>query len=266
MIEELKFRVRSWEQAGKYPLLTRGATVTWLAMQNARDRFSIGNVRNALARNGFSSDPATAVQDVCKGPLGAGIRPMQDPMELTELVRRIKEIRPKRVLEIGTARGGTLLLLCRFAAPDATIVSVDLPYGRNGGGYPRWKEKHYRTFPQPDQELHLLRADSHARETVDRVSAIAGPEGFDFILIDADHSYEGVKRDYLNYSPLLSDRGLLALHDVLPNESDPSIDVNRFWKEIEREHGLKAETIASDARQGMYGIGLVKGLGQPQAQ
>jgi hypothetical protein len=40
-------------------------------------------------------------------------------------------------LEIGTARGGTLFFLTRLASPHATIVSVDLPGGPFGGGYPR---------------------------------------------------------------------------------------------------------------------------------
>jgi predicted O-methyltransferase YrrM len=259
MIEILKYQIRSWERERRYAGLTRAATFSWLLFQNARDRLSIGRVQRVLGRNGFPNLPDAAVREVCESAFGQGIRPMQCPEELAELIRRVAAANPASVLEIGTARGGTLLLLCRFAAPNAKIVSVDLPYGRNGGGYPKWKEAHYREFAQRGQSLHLIRADSHATSTVSRVAEIAGEGGFDFILIDADHSYEGVKRDYEIYRPLLAEGGLLALHDILPNERDPSIDVARFWDELEFDPTVQTERIVADTRQGMYGIGLVRG-------
>jgi predicted O-methyltransferase YrrM len=259
MIEGLKYQVRTWESAGRHPRLTRAATYSWLSMQNMRDRLAIGRVSEALSIDGFPDQADAAVHEVCQGALGAGIRPMQCPDELAALVREVEKAKPKSVLEIGTARGGTLLLLCRFAAAHATIVSVDLPYARNGGGYPRWKEPHYRHFAQANQTLHLLRADSHATATVETVAGLVGSRGFDFVLIDADHSYEGVKQDYQNYRPLLAEGGLLALHDILPNAGDPSIDVNRFWAELEADPAVRTETIITDPGQGMYGIGLVRG-------
>ena len=258
MIEGLKYQVRSWESAGKHPILTRAATYSWLSMQNMRDRLAIGRVREAISLGGFPEQADAAVQEVCRGAVGAGIRPRQCAEELAALVRKVETAKPKSILEIGTARGGTLFLLCRFAAPDATIVSVDLPYGRNGGGYPKWKETYYRQFARAEQTLHLLRADSHATATVKKVAGIAGSQGFDFVLIDADHSYDGVKRDYQNYRPLVAEGGLLALHDILPNKSDPSIDVSRFWGELENDPAIRTETIIGDPGQGMYGIGLVK--------
>jgi hypothetical protein len=37
---------------------------------------------------------------------------------------------------------------------------------------------------------------------------------FNFIFIDADHSYEGCKKDWLNYKDLLSQDGLIGFHDT----------------------------------------------------
>jgi len=257
MLDTLKWQIRSWEHQGRFPYLTRAATWLWVSLHNARDRMMIGRIDNAIRTGEFPGEARAAAREVCQGALGAGIRPMQDEAELAGLIEQVGSRQPRTVLEIGTARGGTLLLLCRFAAPDATIVSVDLPYGRNGGGYPVWKEAHYRGFTGPGQTLHLLRADSHSPDTVRRVSELLGGRPVDFMLIDADHSYEGVRQDYYNYRPLLAEGGLLALHDILPNDIDPSIDVNRFWQELESDPDVRTEKIVTNPDQGMYGIGLV---------
>jgi len=39
----------------------------------------------------------------------------------------------------------------------------------------------------------------------------------DFLFIDGDHSYEGVKTDFELYSKLLSDKGIIAIHDTDKN-------------------------------------------------
>src|SRR6185437_6402969 len=62
------------------------------------------------------------------------IAPGQSKMEFAALLTWIKQ-RPaaQAVLEIGTARGGTLFAWCAMAAMDATIISLDLPGGIHGG-------------------------------------------------------------------------------------------------------------------------------------
>src|SRR5580700_10011262 len=77
--------------------------------------------------------------------------------EIVDLANLVAERRPKTVVEIGTAHGGTLFLWCRLADPTATVVSLDLPGGIHGGGYPYWKSWVYRRFPVGSQQLYLLR-------------------------------------------------------------------------------------------------------------
>ena len=64
------------------------------------------------------------------------IEPRQNPVEIEELYKTVCELSAKRILEIVTARGGTLYLWTQAAAADATIISVDLPGGKFGGAYP----------------------------------------------------------------------------------------------------------------------------------
>ncbi len=41
----------------------------------------------------------------------------------------------------------------------------------------------------------------------------------DFLFIDADHSYQSVLNDFNNYFPLVSDQGLIFLHDGFPKNA-----------------------------------------------
>jgi predicted O-methyltransferase YrrM len=70
----------------------------------------------------------------------------QKEKEILALLERLKPLAPRRILEIGTAAGGTLLLLSRVAAADALLVSIDMPEGGFGGGYNLLRAGLYRSF------------------------------------------------------------------------------------------------------------------------
>ncbi len=186
------------------------------------------------------------------------IEPMQIREEIEALARLVADTRPRVVVEIGTARGGTLFIWTRAAAPDATIVSIDLPGGLFGGGYPRLKAPLYRRLALPGQELHLLRGDSHSIETLQRLKEILQGRKIDFLFIDGDHRYEGVKRDYELYSPLVREGGIIAFHDIVPGPPEMVGGVPRFWRELKQRlpRGKYLE-IVRDWGQGGYGIGVV---------
>ena len=157
------------------------------------------------------------------------IGPWQIREEITALLKIIHELKPRRVLEIGTARGGTLFLFSHVAAPDAVLISVDL------GGYPVLRMPFYKSFGKPTQKIYLLREDSHSFTTLEKVKKILAGDPLDFLFIDGDHTYEGVKRDFEMYSPLVRKGGVIAFHDIVTNDI-PNIDVPKFWKEIKEKY------------------------------
>lgn len=175
--------------------------------------------------------------------------------EAVALGRMLKAHAPARSLEIGTNYGGTLLLLCNVSAPGAKIISVDLPSGRFGGGYPRRKIPLFRKFPKAGQQLHLIRADSHLEETREQVLRILDGELLDYLFLDGDHTYEGVRRDFDMYAPLVRSGGLIALHDISEHKTDTDCQVDKFWSEV-RNHYSHQE-IVENPKQGWAGLGVL---------
>lgn len=182
------------------------------------------------------------------------IRPVQVREELIEYAQVISDLKPKLALEIGTLHGGTLCLLSRLADPSATIVSVDLPLGRFGGGYKWFYVPIFKSFARFGQKIHLLRADSHAPETLSAVRRILGNRQLDLLFIDGDHSYEGVRDDFELYHPLVRSGGLIAFHDVAEH-TDRTCEVSRFWDEVKQRY--RHTEVIRDRNQGWAGIGLL---------
>ena len=188
--------------------------------------------------------------------VGSGIiSAFQVRNEILGLLKAVKELRPKTVLEVGTANGGTLFLFTRVAAPDAHLISVDLPGGKFGEGYPVWKIPLYRSFALPQQRINLVRADSHAQSTLDHVRSLLKGKPVDFCFIDGDHSYGGVKKDYEMYAPLVRPGGLIAFHDIAIHAFS-ECHVEQFWSEIKNSQ-CSTELIEKQD-QGWAGIGLIR--------
>jgi len=188
-------------------------------------------------------------------------KPLQVKWEITHLLERLKKEPPKIILEIGTAIGGNLFLFLSLARRDAKMISLDLPGGQYGGGYPLWRVPFYQMFPQKDQKLRLIRGDSHSAGSLQEVKDKLEGEEIDFLFIDGDHTYEGVKQDFETFSPLVKKGGLVAFHDIAPNQQQPDCGVDKFWAEIKKS--IPSEEIVQDSGQRWAGIGLLKMNGAP---
>jgi predicted O-methyltransferase YrrM len=201
--------------------------------------------------------PIEQALDIVYNSADGFIRPVQSRSEVERLLAWLVNRRPATVVEIGTASGGSLLLFARAAAEDALIVSIDLPGGEFGGGYGPWRIPLYRSFARKRQRLHLIRADSHRPATVARLKKILGGRAIDFLFIDGDHSYEGVKTDFALYRPLMAPGGAVAFHDIATTAPESRCSVHRFWQEIKREFGGTEFIEALDRKPSIFGIGLI---------
>jgi cephalosporin hydroxylase len=181
----------------------------------------------------------------------------QKHAEITALLRVLCPLPPRVVLEIGAFKGGTLFLFSTVAAPDASLLSIDL------GFVPR-QLRVYPHFARRGQHIQLLAADSHAEATLKRVRKWLNGRMIDVLFIDGDHSFLGVSRDYEMYSPFVRKGGVIAFHDIVPDywtrygtrTPFDTGEVPRFWSGLRAAGGRVEEFIADPAQDG-YGIGVL---------
>lgn len=184
------------------------------------------------------------------------LNPLQVRSEIIKLIQILKKEKPKIILEIGTANGGTLFLFSRIADEDAIIISIDLPGGRYGGGYPEWRVSLYESFCLSNQRMYLIRANSHEEATLNKVKNFLNGKKFDFIFIDGDHTYQGVKKDFEMYNPLTKEKALIAFHDIVIHPVELNVGVNQFWNEIKQRY--EYVEIVENWDQRLGGIGILK--------
>ena len=209
----------------------------------------------ALRKHPTFSSP-DALLDYADNAFGQLIRPLQVRSEIRALLEVVERKKPKTVLEIGTANGGTLFLWSRVAAPDAHLVSVDLPNGIHGGGYADWRIPIYHRFAMPRQKIDLIRGNSHSPAIIEKTKHLLNGHSADFLFIDAGHRYSDVKQDFENFSPLVSEGGIIALHDVAHHPDESLCEIDRYWRELKDKHESAQFIERSD--QGWGGIGYVR--------
>jgi predicted O-methyltransferase YrrM len=186
------------------------------------------------------------------------IAPNQVRSELREFLLFVQELRPRAVLEIGTALGGTFFLLTRVAAPDAVLVTVDLSSPRDlrfGGGNVGRRAPLYEAFAVDQQRVRFMPGDSHTRAMRQRVETEFAGREVDLLFIDGDHSEEGVRTDYVLYRDLVRAGGAIAFHDIV--DGDPQLvgGAPRFWQSVRTP---EAHEFVADRTQGGWGIGVLR--------
>ncbi|GGN92294.1 class I SAM-dependent methyltransferase [Haloarcula pellucida] len=198
--------------------------------------------------------------------------------EFRALALTIMEANPDVVMEIGTAAGGSLYTWTN-CLNASLYISLDLPEGSFGGGHGANRAELYQTFAE-DGDMALIHRDSHDPATVDAIKKELDGKLLDFLFIDGDHSYDGVKQDFRMYRNFVSEGGIIAFHDIVCHPDDESVvnkrrkkvdglsehhlrwspehqycQVNEFWEEVSEEY--ESEEFISHPKQTWGGIGVL---------
>lgn len=141
---------------------------------------------------------------------------MQIPSEFADFLFHIARLDIRTAVEIGVMSGASSYLICAVlqrANPGVDYVMVDIQDNIIG----------YEAFAKRLNLRKLVPATSHG---------CIGQE-FDFVFIDADHSYMGAKTDWLNVGRHA--RKAVAFHDIHAHEyDDKNGGIVRAWNEIKR--------------------------------
>jgi predicted O-methyltransferase YrrM len=146
--------------------------------------------------------------------------------------------RGRRLLaEIGVYEGKTTAALSRAMAPDGVLYAID-PYfpGRLGICWSKGIARREVAKALPAGRVVFLQQLSFR-------AVKAMPASLDFLFIDGDHSREGIRRDWIDWAPLISPGGFVALHDTHFSDEYPDSaeweSVRYFEEEIRYDPRFK---------------------------
>ncbi len=159
------------------------------------------------------------------------------------------------ILEVGSSFGHSLRMMAHASQPGARIRSVDLGFDYFQEGKQavrRYSVEALRSLigdlSTAGYDTDVFIGDSHSPEAVAWAAQWAP---YDFIFIDGDHDYEGVRADWLNYGPL---GRTVAFHDI-----DVMAAVSKFWMELKASGVNTDECIRYESKwHRRLGIGVVR--------
>jgi predicted O-methyltransferase YrrM len=137
----------------------------------------------------------------------------------------------KRLAEIGVWEGRTTRRLRAVMAADATLYAVD-PFPRGRLGFSTQRAIATREIASVANGTVVWVRKTAAHAAADPRVVDAG--GFEFVFLDALHTYEGLREDWTAWSPLVAPGGVIAIHDSRSTPGVHGEDVGgvRFTSEV----------------------------------
>ena len=172
---------------------------------------------------------------------------MHNPEELSDFIYYLKNYEKKKrkkirnFLEIGFSSGKTNTILNKFFNFEH-IVAVDnfLVDMSSTDLLANLRRKN----------LSLICGNSDKEETLQTIKKF---QPYDLIFVDGSHEYKYVKNDISNYSRMLSDDGVLAVHDI---HSLEYTGINKAWNEFRRGDDFTCKEFVSRKYFFVCGVGI----------
>lgn len=201
--------------------------------------------------SGFFTNSEKGIERIIQESYSLGM--IQNLSEITQAAEFFKNLHVKNFMEIGTDQGGTFAIWSKLSE-DGTRISIDMPHGTYGvSSYDVNKRDEY--LRSLGSNVTMIHGDSHSDEIKNQISSILKEGELDFLFIDGDHTYEGVKKDYGDYMKYVKDGGWIGFHDIKDTEfhRNANCRVDILWNELQ---GEKIEFLDNSSQFG--GIGFIK--------
>ncbi|RKI88653.1 class I SAM-dependent methyltransferase [Parablautia intestinalis] len=137
----------------------------------------------------------------------------------------IKQYKPKKIVEVGVAAGGTtaVILNCIFMLElDSEVYSVDSSekYYRDGNKNTGYLVEECKNYLGKEVK-HCMHVGGYLPEYLDEIG-----DNIDFLILDTMHTLPGELLDFLACLPRLNDGAIVVLHDIILNHLTEFADVN----------------------------------------
>ena len=178
---------------------------------------------------------------------------VQNHHEIMEAAKFFSKLNVNNFMEIGTDQGGSFAIWSKLSS-DGIRVSLDLPHGEFGrADYNEYERDVY--LKSLGSNVNMFWGSSHDEKWLDIILKCLDGKKLDFLFIDGDHTYEGVKMDFLRYRELVKEGGWIGFHDIkdTPFHRSANCRVDQLWNELE---GEKIEFLDNSSQYG--GIGFIK--------
>ena len=170
--------------------------------------------------------------------------PMHRREELHQLVNLVEWSKPHVILELGVCFGGTWGFWHEVLPPDGFLIGVDKLHC-----VVRWDWKASR------ENIFYIQGDIESNKTYEGVHALT-QNNVDFLYIDSNHYYHGVKQHFDFYAPLVKEGGIIAFHDIRDNKGS-GYGVGKLVNELKERYGWMEILVPGDTGPGADGIGVI---------
>lgn len=191
--------------------------------------------------------------------------------EIVPLWELYLRARPKVVVEIGVAQGGTWAAWCYLGQHDATIIGIDrcVDDCRPRNGDPC----HYDIAPptnmstmqgggmhahkKGNQRIVAINGWSTEESTLNQLNNVLDGRKIDWLWCDSSHQEEKFRVEFPMYFPLVAEGGVYCTHDV-QESSHPDVTKWKEWRKIKASFDYSAcfEFLGGKDADS-YGIGVI---------
>jgi cephalosporin hydroxylase len=219
--------------------------IKFIKESTLEDLENIDYLENLIIKLGFNTEILREQPKIVKDN-GGGLLIWQYPNQFSKYLSLLRKQKINSYIEIGCRWGGTFVLTTEYLKMFNSLnksVAVDII------------DSPVVNYCTSNSETQFIKTNSRSSEFINYINN----NYFDLILIDGDHSYNGVKSDY----QVSKNSGkIFVFHDII---SDVCPGVIQFWNELKNnekdeynffEFTEQYEDVWNATRQKFLGIGV----------